>query len=159
MPNWCTNKLYVAGPKEDLDRFFEGIQESEDGELSIMKSYLPMPEELHGTKSPGDEPNWYDWQLENWGCKWGDCDLSFEDQSEDYLIIEYDTPWGPCNQGILGVAKLFPTLFFEVEYYEEGMNFRGRFVCEEGMVVEDESWEMTDDDLEDLGLKDEDWDE
>ena len=44
--------------------------------------------------------SWYDWQVMNWGTKWGDIDTEFlnimeyQEASEDYLVFQFRTPWG-----------------------------------------------------------------
>jgi hypothetical protein len=147
------NQITITGPQEVLVDFYHRLKKLEghtEGELYILKSYVPMPEELHGTKFPGNAPNWYDWAMCNWGSKWGDYDTSL-DFDGDRITGWYSSAWGPCNEGILNVSKLFPTLNFKVNYHEPGMNFRGYQVCDNGVEIEGWCRDMTEDDLCELG--------
>ena len=160
MPNHCSNTIVISGPSTELQKFcgglkkFFGYKESEDGELSLFMSYLPMPVELQ------DTPNWYDWALENWGSKWGDYDTDLE-LFDDQITGYYTSAWGPCNEGIVKLSKLFPELTFSVKYHEPGMAFMGGQVCQNGA---EDAWsrEMTKEDMVELGYdmdEDEDFEE
>ena len=63
--------------------------------------------------------DWYDWQLENWGCKWG-CD-EFTWQSDDQTAFSMLTPWSAPEPIFKKLAELFPTLTFACHFVEEGM--------------------------------------
>lgn len=147
MPNWCFNTLYIQGPQEDLDNFYDGIksfkedEEDEGGDISIFNSYIPMP--IYGANC--------DWQMSNWGCKWGDCSTTIEDSGQDCLEFKYDTPNTPGNIAVLNISKQFPTLQFYVEYAEPNMNFRGFMECEAGAIIKDAEWRMSDYERYELG--------
>ena len=154
MPNHCSNEIVITGEQSELQKFWDGLKkfsgynESEDGVLSLFMSYLPMPVELQGTMSPQDTPNWYDWALENWGSKWGDYDTAL-DLLDDQITGCYTSAWGPCNEGIVKLSKLFPELTFSVKYHEPGMAFMGGQVCQNGA---EDAWsrEMTKEDMVEL---------
>ena len=63
MPNWCSNSLCVSGDSEALEAFQTAVKK-ETTDLSL-NALVPMPEELEETKSPSDEPNWYNWRCEH----------------------------------------------------------------------------------------------
>ena len=96
--------------------------------------------------------NWYDWCIQNWGSKWGDYDGYMEDleEGDSEIYYSHSSAWAPLNKGWRRLSELFPTLLFYNEYYEGGMNFRGRFQCDGGVVTIDESWDMTAEDAADL---------
>jgi len=156
MPNHCNNHIVITGPSDSLRKFWDGLKkfngydQDDSGELSIVSSYFPMLEELQGTKSPGDNPNWYDWACENWGTKWGDYDtcLNF---SKNQISGDYITAWGPCDKAIVHISKLFPDLTFEVNYNEPGMGFIGCQVCKNGEEIDSWNRSMTRADYEELG--------
>lgn len=79
MPNHYTNQLiivndYDAEESPDWRDILKDFYLPEEGPKDILNHVFPMPEELRGTKSPGDSPNWYDWAWDNWGTKWGTYD-------------------------------------------------------------------------------------
>lgn len=151
MPNHCMNSIDIYGPKEDLDIFWNGLKRfkgDDIGGISILRSFIPMPEELLDTEAFKNNNNWYQWALDNWGSKWGDydCDLDYVDTISGY----YSSAWGPCNEGILNVSKLFPTLTFKVKYHEAGMGFMGFQKCINGEEIEIWRRDMTQDELQEL---------
>jgi hypothetical protein len=61
--------------------------------------------------------NWYDWQLINWGCKWG-C-AGFVWQSDDQTAFLMSTPWSAPVPIFKKLVELFPTLTFACHFVEE----------------------------------------
>ena len=133
MPNWCNNTLYIhADNKEDmkelknlLDETLE-ISKVNNCAVGLLNAIVSMPEELENTKkgSNGDEYNWYDWRVSNWGTKW-DVECFETIMEEDYMEFQFDSAWGPPVTWLEIVAKLFPKLKFTLKYDEPGMGFMG----------------------------------
>lgn len=147
MPNWCENKLTVTGNKEDLLKFKEQAKSKEKGiETDIrMNNFIRMPEELVNTVSPWEHPNWYEWALDNWGCKW-DLDAKLIEETENNLIYEFDSPWGPPDNWLKNIAPMFPDLSFELYYREGGMCFQGTILTQSDLFIihEEEYYESYD---------------
>jgi len=98
-----------------------------------MNNLYPMPRELEGTKSPSDEPNWYDWRVEHWGTKWDvQGDLVYDD--EEYLEYCFESAWSPPTPFLEKVSKDFPLLRFVLKYEEEGIGFIGRAIACNGVL-------------------------
>ena len=161
MPNWVSTRLTVKGSEEEVKRFLSGIKDSK-----ILESYIPCPTELRDTVSGsvGEEKaeehrqqqesnttkygfkDWYDWQYDIWGTKWGDCDtdinnpLGFSDGSWE-VPIQYKTAWGPAEAGFLKVSAMFPALFFMFDYNEEAGFFAGTQVMKDGATVFESMYE------------------
>lgn len=161
MPNWVSTRLTVKGSEEEVKRFIDGIKDSK-----ILESYIPCPTELRDTVSGsvGEEKaeehrkqqesnttkygfkDWYDWQYDIWGTKWGDCDtdinnpLGFSDGSWE-VPIQYKTAWGPADAGFLKVSAMFPTLLFIFDYNEEAGFFAGTQVMQDGATVFESMYE------------------
>lgn len=139
MPNWCYNKLSVAGDEEDLLEFKECVKSKEEGiDTDIrMNNLIPMPEELVDTISPHEHPNWYDWALTNWGCKW-DLNAVLVEETKCRLIYRFDSPWAPPIRFIYNIAPLFPDLLFQLIYREGGMCFRGTMSAQNYLLLHSE---------------------
>ena len=73
---------------------------------------------------------WYNWNVRNWGTKWGARD-AWHDRTDNDKIIEgdtsynFDTAWGPASPVIAALAKQFPKLSITHRYCEGGMGFAG----------------------------------
>lgn len=163
MPNWCDNTLRVTGDAEALKRFIMDITNDDDS-ITIMKNLLPFPTELEGEEitikdgSSGkvlgraftDEG--YSWCLRNWGTKWGDCETEITVNDPDHLVIKYQTAWSPALEGLAQISAMYPTLIFQTDWVEEGMQSIGAASFENGNesiydVPEDDfpSWEEGED--------------
>ena len=132
MPNWCDNNLTVTGDAESLQQFVTAITNADES-ITILKNLVPFPAELEGEEITvlGGEvvgrvftDEGYSWCLRNWGTKWGDCETEII-VNDDYLVLKYETAWSPALEGLEQISRLFPTLTFQTDYLEEGMQFIG----------------------------------
>lgn len=89
--------------------------------------------------------DWYNWNISNWGSKWGDCETTLMAATNEGLSINFQSPWGPPSTGLLRVSEIYPRLTIKCNYYECGMGFQGVFTCANGEVLEDESGEYSGD--------------
>jgi hypothetical protein len=150
VPNWCDNRLKVIGPASAVDEFIAGasrvVDGSSDEELCILRNYIPFPPALEGREIVSESGTFkafsdrgYDWCLNNWGCKWGDSGTRIieEVMSDEIrtIIIYMNTPWGPPDQGILQISKIFPELTFILAFHEDGMAFSGVAMFERGGII------------------------
>ena len=170
MPNWCSNTTTVYGSVDDLTKFVEVVKSDErsdevasdlDGfpEARIFATLLPFPENGHKNIELPDGGtggsvfakkddiagtiDGYQWCLDNWGTKWGDCHTRYEAElGEDYVehgtqhvTFYYDTAWGPAD--FTQIAKMYPNLTFITKYEEGGMCFAGAWAWKDGEVVFD----------------------
>lgn len=125
MPNWCRNELTVTGAEAEIERFVEGLKRDEEGNLVILESHLPRPGDIDRRPSAGPWPAWFDWERENWGVKWGDCDTRITYSDASTVQMEFSTAWAPPLAGMERLAQKFPSLEFEISYHEPGVNFCG----------------------------------
>jgi hypothetical protein len=162
MPNWCTNQLIVCGPVTWVDLFHEKIT-AKDG-YDILNNLYPCPEDLTGFPSrhgtiPDDDPDkeqklaniakygsadWYDWCVEHWGTKWGDCDTEHVESydGDDGLktsMYRFSTAWSPPQEGIVHIAESFKPLLFDLRYQEPGMGFCGYARIGNGEVLQEQT--------------------
>lgn len=92
--------------------------------------------------------DWYDWQCENWGVKWGDCDTGFDGKPAPYghndlwMVAGYfQTPWGTATAGWRNVSKKFPNCIFIFDSDEEAGFFAGIEMIHDGDVVFEDYFE------------------
>ena len=140
MPNHCCNTLFMS--KDDLSVIIKNyIGEDKDGEKIF---------DFERIEPVGDVPDWYNRRIEKWGTKWAGYSLNIGE-----TIIDFLTAWSPPLPIIEKLAELHKGMTFRLEYYETGMAFRGVCTAEwrDGEVlVEDDNWNMTKKDYEELGL-------
>ena len=155
MPNWVYTSLEVTGPSEELSKFIAGIKKGKKDEytdtryLEIISSYIPCPTELYEVTSPLKEEqkdiaavmlenygaeNWYNWQHDNWGVKWGDCN-TFMELDEKATNFRFETAWGTADVAFLKISEMFPNLIFLFSYEEEAGFFCGAEVMHKGEKV------------------------
>lgn len=150
MPNWCYNSISVEGPKADVLKFLEAVRSDEKFPHFNFNGIIPMPEELVGTESPNTNEelaakltekygasDWYDWALKNWGTKWNctaidEWDITHRKNNEIYAQINVDTAWSPPTEFLINASKIYPSLTFSNEFYEEGNCFIGSHVILKG---------------------------
>ena len=134
MPNWTSNVLDVTGKGayafKRLVYSARKIKGTINTEFRLEKT-IPMPKELEGTSSPTDKPNkrllkkygsdnWYDWQLENWGCKWGACHTQDAQKIAGGYRFLFDTPWAPPVTWMIATARKFPDLTLKDTWQGDG---------------------------------------
>jgi hypothetical protein len=134
-------------------------------EISLFdfNTLLPMPKELEGTKSPGDDPNWYDWRIEHWGTKWDADGVSVEwvlnENKEHALFYSFLTAWGPPDKLLKAIAPLFPTLTFDLRSCDPAMDWDYILTCHGNEVKEVEISPLDDDSKEYWGLEQEEYED
>lgn len=124
MPNWCSNQLMV---KHDDPKMVEKFVEACKSETGLFGSFVPRPE---------NDPDWYQWSLDNWGTKWDVQKPTFDfTKSSKVIELSFETAWGPPT----AFYQHLVTLGFKVRAYyrEEGMGFHGRFHEDYGDSCED----------------------
>lgn len=100
---------------------------------------------------PAPDISGYDWESQNWGCKWGATSVvHLDDNGDGDLEYNFDTAWSPPIAWLEKVSTDYPDLLFSLTYEEAGMGFRGSIAFEAGTVVEqiesDIMDELSDDD-------------
>ncbi len=89
--------------------------------------------------------NWYDWAIANYGSKWGVYDEGEWNITEDGDItsagISYQTAWSPVTIAWEKISKNYPTLEFWHAYADEGGNFVGNQLIQNGKIIEDNDYE------------------
>lgn len=136
MPNWCFNKITVRGTTEKVRLFINKY--FTEGEFDFDKiipepktiqecpqKYICDPVKKHIQPCEGREWfDWYTWQYDNWGTKWGACetqtDFTGYKNGNAKLIIVFDTAWCPPIPVIDKLISLEPELKITHTYECEG---------------------------------------
>jgi hypothetical protein len=114
MPNWCANTLEVSNSKEKIDAFESFLNDIKG------KNFFDF-----FVEPATPESDWYNYNLENYGCKWN-CDANtWERISDTMMLVLFDSPWAPPIQ----LYENMLTGDYEVcaEYYEPGMGYVGKW--------------------------------
>jgi len=151
MPNHTTNVLNVTGPTADVQRFVSLVSGGEENGFDF-NTIVPMPEELKNTeKTFGSKANtdlitkfgfdnWYDWNVANWGTKWNAYDVmdwmieGLCDGDTTTATITFYTAWTPPQAFLDRASEQFPSLFFSLQYVDEGGGFLGESHYENGKL-------------------------
>ena len=71
---------------------------------------------------------WYNWSIENWGCKWNngdDVQVDNFDNEHGYVQYGFETPWGPPQEIYEALRLMYPKVNISWFYDEPGMEFSG----------------------------------
>lgn len=122
MPNHIINEVIFSGDSSLRDRV-RSLAVNENGEIDFT-ILLPIPlycwmggvGSLHQKRFPD---NALDWCSKNWGTKWGAYSQKPIEETEDALILRFDTAWSPPFGWF---AAMFNTLQvgFEINWLDEG---------------------------------------
>ena len=145
MPNWCTNRLTIVGPDDKIDELLgkaKGPDQHGNEEIFTFQSFVPMPNIVFRgnlsledeQKYPG-EKNWLGWCRKYWGTKWDCGEVTIEDGTEGGKVIYFNTAWSPPTPVMSKIAELFPELSIVHEFADEGWNFVGEHLFEDGKLV------------------------
>lgn len=145
MPNWVRNGLTITGAKERLEAFAvlaEGRStDSAEPSLLDFEKLVPtlgsFPDAPALVDAAGDDGSASDWVADLvderervWGTKWGACWVR-RAWLENPVRLQYrfSTAWGPPLRVIEACARRFPSLIFELAWYELGLIFAGHMTC------------------------------
>lgn len=142
MPNYCECHLIVSGPSEDLKRFVVFVRD--DKRAFSFDKIIPYPEPFRsldkaqadwfaapprGSVTETEPPGGFgaggrEWREQNWGTKWDarDSVQFWYGRSAEYRFC---TAYDPPKPVIVWAAALWPTLSFELNYYDRGQQIRG----------------------------------
>lgn len=133
---------------QDKLSFILGDDYLEEASPLSFNAKVPIPQELVKTTAPCatdarlqklyGASNWYDWQVKNWGTKWDlSHDTYVEKVNANTLHYSFDSAWSPPCAWVEKVAAMYPKLHFLLHYEEPGMCFRGDFICDNGVAIQD----------------------
>ncbi|MEL0016676.1 MAG: hypothetical protein VW715_15760 [Rhodospirillales bacterium] len=134
MPNWCNNTITIRGDANKLKSIWDEAQKQQ----GLLAAMVPQPEDMfHGNLGEAERaecvekgiPNWYDWNVSNWGTKW---DVGLE--GLEYTVLAdgsaeisgwFDSAWSPPIEALNTFSEANEDLSVECFYLETGMCFVG----------------------------------
>lgn len=81
-----------------------------------------------GTGKDGFNSGGYEWCCYAWGTKWGAYEVSTYNSPRGFCIT-FQSAWSPPLPVVEKLAKMFPELKIELEYFEGGGGFQGGFLA------------------------------
>jgi hypothetical protein len=171
MPNWVYNQVHVhAKTKAQLDKFITKttapipyvaedhslapsirkenlvhVLEYRDSGFSFWNILAPKKSLWKEYWSVADntkpDNNWYNWNNQNWGCKWDANNAEIERDDDTYAVVRFETPWGVP----LGIIEALPTKFPNLSFtwaWEEEQGFGGELEIDRDGVVETDSYDI-----------------
>ncbi len=76
--------------------------------------------------------NWYDWNIANWGTKWGAYSYSQRFREPAKLVFKFETAWSFPEPIFEALTKQYPALTFDVVTIDEGgPEYEGRYSANE----------------------------
>ena len=151
MPNWCENNVIIS--HKDKQKLITLAKECMKDECRLFNLIVPQPDWETTPNDKGELPivdkdkdgnylarkfpdgsydeRWYDWNCNNWGCKWdigGFYQDSFPinwDRNGYKLHLNFDTAWAPP----IGVYNALVNQGYDVhaDYIEGGIGYCGEY--------------------------------
>jgi len=140
MPNWCSNSITISGSTDTIKQLWDDAHVGDD--FGLLNAMVPMPKELDGTTkgTNGDEVNWYDWRVTNWGTKWDITDegLEYVDNKDgtSHIVGWFDSAWAPPIEAYNTFLDNMDGCYIEATYEEGGMDFAGIYTDGDDQYME-----------------------
>lgn len=174
MPNWFNFTIDVNGSKKDVEEFVNNVQGSKKHDTEELEfdfnHFIPQPDNLFKESIGSDKkkelygqgiPNWYDWNIDNWGTKWNaNCDERdiYYSSEKDVSAVRYDlsTAWADPRPVLHKMIEMYPQLHFTIEGEEDSTEYGIYINTSEDVFLEEEPtmtdemngkevyWEVTD---------------
>lgn len=119
MPNWVTNNVVIAGPKETLELF-------KRDNLNFQK-FHPRPSD--------ENLDWYEWNVAHWGTKWEPENVSAEFTSDGDLLCKFETAWTPPTAFLTYLTSFWTGITITNTFTDEAFNFAGQSVITKGAAT------------------------
>jgi hypothetical protein len=114
---------------EQRQRYQQTLDNLKVEQLEAGRKALQAIEE-HGA------PTWYEWSIENWGCKWNSYDFVLVTDEPGELVFRFDTAWSTPVPVLETLAAMHPDLAFTTDSFDECWNFAAHGEASEGVFSE-----------------------
>jgi len=161
MPNWFYFSLEVEGKEKDVQEFVQNVKGSKEfdteGSNFDFNHFIPQPDNIFKDNLGEKErkeceekgvPNWYDWNVTNWGTKWNanvDCE---DGEGTNYHTFHISTAWAFPSPIIDVMLDKYSHLSFQIEGEEESQSYgvyikhdngNTQWLEEEGLIVDEQN--------------------
>jgi len=104
--------------KNSVEKHLEIFLKAEGKES--YQSKLLLAEKYFDNYQKYGEMTWYDWCVKNWGTKWNAIfdEDSIQGNTKQNMLF-FSTAWEPPIPIMLELACKYPTVHFELEYFDE----------------------------------------
>lgn len=83
--------------------------------------------------------NWYDWNIANWGTKWGAYSYALRFREPQKLVFKFETAWSFPKPIFEALTAQHPDLVFDVVTIDEGgPEYEGRYSATENSFAKSE---------------------
>lgn len=140
MPNDVANTVIITGDSATLRHFWKiattDVTNPEDHRF-LYENLYPLPAD--------QENNWYQWQCDQWGNKWGAYNMSEinVDPENGKIEIYYETAWSISDPFWKKVTSDFK-IKVKNYYHDEGSCFCGVSTYEDGMITKEKLFDDID---------------
>jgi hypothetical protein len=133
MPNHVANYVIIEGDTSVLKDFWSKATHKSSGEETLFRY-----DNLHPAPPSAD---WYDWNCQNWGNKWGcyNVSISVLDYDNKMIALFYDTAWSTSTPFWIKVTSEFD-IMVKNYYHDEGSNFCGKSFYSNGNVMNNKEY-------------------
>jgi hypothetical protein len=145
MANICSNDLHVQGPSTLIAEFKRAVADPDEGEVFSLTKALPVPETAEARQQILDSADPHkrriadllggpDVEAQTTQALWGTLSdvyntelLRERDLPDNQTTLWYrmDSRWSPPQDGIYGLAEMYPELRFLLTYEEVGNGVYG----------------------------------
>lgn len=164
MPNWCDCDLRITGPKKDQVSFLEFMNSIEDEDeyekYFDLAEIIPYPAELTKayneflalhtwlwTLSKDQREAWLtghgplkfddnDWPNKNWGTSRKFMFKLEVTEKKTSTVFHVLTAWSPPSPVIKLLSERYPSLRFNLRFYECGAGYKGHKVYKKGECLD-----------------------
>ena len=140
MPNWVYNTVSVHGAPDDVKAFMDKASKPrpylDGGETTMVEkgfsfwNFIAPPEDkwelyfgtsgwVDGERVGDPDWNWYEWNIDNWGCKWDAGEAEVDYDGENFMKISFETPWDAPREVINAICNQHKELIITWHFEEE----------------------------------------
>lgn len=122
------------------EKYRKADEESAEFDKKLRDSNLTEEERKNlWVKRPKDGFNdgGYEWCINNWGTKWGLCDVIRQERPRS-LFYTFRCAWSPPLPIIEKASEKFPELIFQIKFFECGAGYKGNFKYSNGKIIKRE---------------------
>lgn len=136
---------------EKAKAFVESSLNCTKGRERLLQAFLEVFNEIVYGKS-----DWYQWSIENWGCKWSCAHFSMGITLGEYF---FDTAWAPPLALIEELSVRHPEYQISGAYSEPGADFAGKYTADDNGYLLDAEFEVREIMKSEFGYSDDDFED